>query len=265
MFKSYFESDITITIIAGIVVLLLFFLFMLYLLLIYQNRKLLHFQELQQLKETYNKEILKTQLEIKEQTLLNISQEIHDNIGQLLSLVNLNLSAIEVPEQTEIYTRLNRAMSLVSRSLESLRNLSKTMDADNISKLGLTELLKLELDMIEKTGKYTTLLNIEGSPKQLEVSKEIIAYRIMQETITNIIKHAKATTIYINVYYYQNLFSIKIKDNGIGFRVYPEMNNKYGAGMKNMMNRSKLINSEFLITSKPNEGTEVTLSIPLTV
>jgi signal transduction histidine kinase len=256
--------DITITILAGMLVLLLFFVFLLYTLLAHQKRKLLYAQELQHLKEGFNREILKSQLEIKEQTLLNISQEIHDNIGQLLSLANLNLSAIEAPENSEIDTRLNRAMELVSRSLETLRNLSKTMDADNIAQLGLAELLKLELNMIEKTGKYTTSLTVEGMPQQLDHSKEIIAYRILQETITNIVKHAKATAIHINLHYCNSRFLVTIKDNGIGFIINKSTGSNNGAGMRNMMNRSKLINSDFFVNSEPKKGTMITLSIPLT-
>lgn len=257
------DTDIAVMVVAGILVLVFFFIFLVYLFLIYQKKKLWHAQEVRSIRENYERELLKAQLEIKEQTLQNISQEIHDNIGQVLSLANLNLTSIEVPEMPKVYDRVDKAMNLISRALESLRNLSKTMDADNITKMGMAWLLRLELEAIEKTGRYSTSLDIKGNLQPLEVSKEIIIYRIIQETINNIIKHARANSIHVSLNYQPTNFLVIVSDNGIGFAPAQIQTHSEGAGIKNMFNRAKLINSIFLIDSKPAQGTRVSLVVPI--
>src|SRR5205085_11792142 len=128
-----------VTILAGTLILILVAGFTVSILFVYQKKFYKHLQEINAIKENYNQEILKTQLEIKEQTLQNISQEIHDNIGQVLSLANLQLTAIELPANTFAMNKIDKSMELVSKAIHDLRDLSKSMNAENIIRTGVAK------------------------------------------------------------------------------------------------------------------------------
>jgi signal transduction histidine kinase len=229
-----------------------------------QHHKYLH--EKEELTNMYQQEILQTQLEIKEQTLQNISQEIHDNIGQVLSLAKLNLSTLPAIEEPSVATKLTNTKELVSKAIQDLRNLSKTLDSDRVSEAGLYQALRFEMEQIEKTGAFTTRVQLKGTERQLEHPKEIIIFRIAQEALNNVIKHARAQTIIVTVTYLSQQFLLTITDDGIGFDV-PALQQievyQKGSGLRNMYNRAKLIGGQLSIHSVPGQGTVTSLHLSL--
>lgn len=174
------SNDIFIMIISVTIVLLILVVFIVSFLLIYQNRQLKHRVEMETVKEKFSNELLQTQLEIKEQTLKNISEEIHDNVGQVLSLVVLNLSSMEIDEHSAASVKLENSTRLVEKAVADLRNLSKTMDAERITSAGLVPIIQFELELIEKTGVYKTEFTNTGEERRLDGQKELILYRIIQ-------------------------------------------------------------------------------------
>ena len=257
--------DIYIMIISVTVVLLILLVFIVSFLFIYRSRQMKNRVEMETVKEKYNQEILKSQLEIKEQTMKYISEEIHDNVGQILSLVVLNLSGIDLHDPVKAAAKIETTTNLVEKAVADLRNLSKTLDAENIASLGLTAIIRFELDLLEKTGAYRTALKINGDEKRLEGAKELVLYRIIQEALNNIIKHAKASVINIQVDYSDTQIEIRLLDNGTGFdMVGKEKESIYlnGAGLKNMEKRTRLIGGIFNIKSVASSGTTVSITIP---
>src|SRR6476646_6811106 len=156
------ESDIFVMVVGATVVLLILLAFIISFLFIYKNRQLRNKSEQKQIREKYEQEVLKTQLEIREQTLKNISEEIHDNIGQMLSLVILNLSSVDVESNPVAAQKIEAIGDMIRRIVANLRNLSKTLDADNISKMGMAAMIRMELDLLEKTGLYKTFFYMQG-------------------------------------------------------------------------------------------------------
>ena len=122
-------------IVAGSILLVLMANFLIYLLFASQRRYSRHMQEMNSMREKHEKELLKTQLEIKEQTMKNISQEIHDNIGQVLSLANLQLTAIELDDNPYATGKIEKPMQLASKVITDLCDLSKTLNPENIAAL----------------------------------------------------------------------------------------------------------------------------------
>lgn len=214
-------------------------------------------------KEVYQRELLKAQLEIREETLQNISQEIHDNIGQVLSLANLQLTAIELNDNPFATTKIYKSMELVSKAISDLRNLSKTLNAEHIVKLGLRKSVEFDLELIEKSGVFTTSMQVTGGEQTLHSSIEIIVYRIIQEALNNVIKHSQAKHISVDLNYTGNELLIQITDDGAGFsRAGNHSNVKAGAGLQNMINRAQLIHAAIHIESEPFQGTSISLSVP---
>src|SRR6476620_11770046 len=120
---------------------------------------------MEQLQQHYRQELLRAQLEIQEQTLKNISQEVHDNIGQVLSLARLNINAITFEEpQPLLQDKVKNISGLMSKAIQDLRDLSKSLHSDTITEKGLLGAIEYEFDMMKKAGAYNTSMIVEGEP-----------------------------------------------------------------------------------------------------
>ena len=233
--------------------------------LIYQKKQLQHLSERKQLKADYEKEILESRLEIQEQTMKSISQEVHDNIGQVLSVAKLNLTMVNVDESGEmIQEKINNVSELLRQAIQDLRDLSKSLHSDVIAEKGLLKAIENEVAVLKKTEAYSITLNVEGDYYHLPEQKELILFRMFQEMINNIIKHAKATDAELALDYNQTGLNITIGDNGTGF-IFPDntQSNKTGmAGLKNMETRTKMIGGKMQLESIIDKGTILSFSFP---
>jgi len=249
------SGDIII-ILAGTFLLFCIFGFIFFFVIVYNKRYRKYEAEKVEMRKQFELEKLQSQLEIQEQTLKNISGEIHDNIGQILSLVGLQISTIPTNKPEKI----DQTSELLDRAIEDLRNLSKRLDTDRITSIGIIEAITHEMKLIERTGKFVTELSVEADFEMLSPDKTIILYRIIQEILNNIIKHSKATKISIQLRDNDSEDILVIEDNGIGFDM-KSMEGK-GLGLNNIVNRAKLIGGIATINSSINHGTNITFKIP---
>lgn len=236
------------------------------LVLVYQKRQLQYLKDKEQLKINFEKEILESKLEIQEQTVKNISQEIHDNIGQILSLAKLTINTMDCSQPVLLQEKINDSKQLIGKAIQDLRDLSKSLDSDYVTEMGLIKSIEYELQLIKKTGTIETDLVTDGTFYRLPNQHELILFRIFQEVINNVIKHSKASSVVVNVCYMPGIFSLTIKDNGLGFDT-AFINNiemkKSGLGIKNIQSRSRLIGANCNIRSEPERGTTVKIILPL--
>ncbi len=195
--------------------------------------------------------VLHSKMEIREQILRNIGKELHDNLGQLLSVVKLNLNRINKGN-------LDESISLVGQCVDEMRSLSKVLDPDSISRMGLIDSLKIEVQRLNRLNLISASLDITGQESDLAPSVEIILFRIMQESISNVLNHAKASTLDILMNFKKNLLNITIEDNGVGFDI-EEINNM-GSGMSNMMYRAETLNAAVDIISTKGQGTTISIN-----
>jgi len=215
----------------------------------------------------FRQQILLTQLEIQEQTLKNISQEIHDNIGQALTLAKINLGTLLLDGDSQLQQKITDSKDLVSKAISDLRDLSRSLDSDYVKEMGLQRAIEYELEMIQKTGTINTKLLVEGAIIRLDKQKELILFRIVQETFHNIIKHAEASSIQVTISYNPSILALAISDNGKGVDLTPfrEGNNNpnFGLGIRNMRSRAKLIGADFTMSSTLGSGTEIRIDLLL--
>ena len=231
---------------------------------LYYNRRKKHSHEKKIMQSEFQEELLRTQIEIQEQTLKNISQEIHDNIGQVLSLAKLNLNTFPPTTHPDILARANDTRQLVSKAIHDLRDLSRSMHGDRLTEIGLKTAIENELKILENTGQYNTIFNITGTPFKLQAQKETVLFRMVQESLNNIIKHAKAKNITVAVNYLNHRFVLSVTDNGLGFNASELSATEKGIGLKSMENRAGLIGGEFSITSSAGKGTTIAIELPVT-
>ncbi|MGZ8509874.1 MAG: sensor histidine kinase [Chitinophagaceae bacterium] len=249
------KLDLIISVIAASLFVLLLVISVLFLFRIYLKRKNKLLLEKERMNIEFEQTLLKSKLEIQEHTFTEISREIHDNIGQVLSLVRINLNTLEAPVETK---KINLMDELLGKAITDLRSLSHSLDADHIRNKGWIIPVTRLLNDLQKSGKYKTHLQQDEELPALGNDKPIILFRMIQEVINNVIRHAAADTIYLDAKKENNKLTVKISDNGKGFDV---SKNSAGVGLQNLRTRSKMIGADLMIKSDKGIGTVVTISI----
>jgi signal transduction histidine kinase len=231
----------------------------------YQRKKYLHKQEKIQMEETFSREKLHSKNEIQEQTLRYIATEIHDNFNPTLSVINLNLAEVIPAVEDPVKTTITDTKILVKQLMAEMKALSSTLNSDQISRIGFTRSFERFVNHLKKTGIYAISFNISGDAYRLTSDKEIILFRMCQEIVNNVVKHANAKNIYINITYGDLSFKVEIKDDGKGFDVAginsdPEKQDS--TGLRNLRHRATVIDASFSITSHAGIGTTIIIELP---
>lgn len=228
--------------------------------MVYRRRKIDAEKEKVMLNQKHMQELLHAQLDIQSQTMQEIGREIHDNVGQKLTLASLYTQQIaqdnKYPELKEQVQNISTAMA---ESLRDLRSLSKSLTNAEVAEQSLKALLEKEMQKIGKASGYNTHCEIDGANGFSALTKSVII-RIVQEFFQNSMKHANGTMLYLKLKRMPEGFELFLKDDGKGFKYSPNKNFAR-IGLKNMMERAALINSNATINSKEGEGTNLLLFI----
>lgn len=222
----------------------------------FQRKKNKFIRERFEAAQRYQSELSKSQIEIQEQVLKNIAWELHDNVGQLLSVANMQLNILMAAAPEIFNAQIRETRGLVQESVQEIRSLSKVLNNDVVLKNGLLESLKVELDRFKRLGYLDSSLNIIGSEFPIKNESEIIIFRIIQEFLSNVLKHSKASKLMVGLVYKESFLEITVIDDGIGFdqKVISK-----SSGMETMKKRAELLNSPFSITSEEGKGTQLFL------
>jgi len=229
----------------------------------YYRKKRIHLDEKKLLHQKFEAELLKSQIEVQEQTMQTIASNLHDNIGQLLSLTNLTLASINIHDQEKASKKIDNSTELVNKSIKELRELAKLLQGEKLLEKGIGYALAQEIDWLKKSEVYQITFSnqleehLEASPE-----KDLIILRLFQEIINNIIKHAQATEIIISLAQKQDNLFITIEENGVGFNYQAISKNSNGLGLHTIEKRIKLIEGTFQVDSTIGKGTRITLIIP---
>ena len=218
-------------------------------------------------KENLSREIetqlLQTQLEIQEQTLEKVSQEIHDNIGQTLSFVKLSINTIDLNNAQQTQDKLTESKDLVTKAIQDLRNLSKSLNTNFIKETGLIASIEYQLAFLHKTGLYDTHFQSSDTTYSFAPDTEIVLFRVVQELLNNIVKHAEASRIQVCMDYTDEALKLMIVDNGKGFdkAILENKPQSKGLGLTNMKKRLDLVHSSINIDSSIGAGTTVSILV----
>jgi len=250
-------SEIIGVIIASICLALLLVGVIITMLVIYRRRQYQHQQEL-----------LNARLEIQENIFKNLSEEIHDNIGQELSVLKLTLSVISLKREEEAEKFITESKGMVNHIISSISDLSKSLHTDRVLRIGIIDAVRFELEKIEKTNLFKTFFTYADVDFQINPGNEIFLFRIIQEILNNIIKHSSAQNIYADLIYKENRIIFTFTDDGKGFDVREAMqrpSSNRGIGLTSMVNRAKLIGGQFSVVSQPGKGTTTIIEIPAVI
>src|SRR5690554_3450546 len=159
---------------------------MVILFLVFNKRKNKLLREQTEAKRRFEKEIAETQVEIREETLRNISWELHDNIGQLITLAKVYLQNSDNDPG-----KINESMEIIGNALNEVRALSRSINPESFRNMGLIEAINNEMERFKRMNFIKTDFQIKGEPLQIPNKEEIIVFRIIQEFFSNTIKHSR--------------------------------------------------------------------------
>lgn len=263
--QSNFQ-EVFLVIFSSIFLLVLLVGFIIIMLILNQKSRQAQAQELHLMKERYEQELLKSQLEIQENVFGHLSQEIHDNIGQSLTFVALSLLTVPVDNNSEAQEYIEESRKALQKAITELRDLSRSLHTDRVTEIGLANSIEFELQRLKRTNLYETSVNFVDVRNLLDHQTEIILFRIVQEMLNNIVKHAKASRVEASLSHNTDIIVLEITDNGIGFNpdaLFAEQENHKGLGLRNIRKRATLIGGTFHIHSEKNSGTAIRITIPV--
>lgn len=225
------------------------------------------------------KEVASTQLKAQkftrallkkyEEDRKEISRELHDEVAQLLTGINFELSALtkEASKSDEkLQRRIAETQKLISESVEVIHQFARQLRPKVLDDLGLVSAIKSAIKEFTRMTNIEVHLNASTGLSKLNNSNKTILYRIAQEALFNITKHAQASKVSINIK--KNIKSVRLEviDNGISFDVdaYKARKKNIGIGIQGMEERVSMVNGTLKIVSKPGSGTKIIATVPFT-
>lgn len=199
-------------------------------------------------------------LEAEERERIRIARDLHDGVGQTLAAARMTLGnyvsqkKIESPE-------MQNSLDLLEDGIKEIREISHNMMPSSLTKFGLSSALKQFTNKINALGKLEIELQIVGFKERSDEKIELVLYRIIQEIISNIIKHAEAKKVNIELVKHDDELILIIEDNGRGFDTFSTEN--HGIGLKNIATRVEYLNGNVNFDSSIGKGTSVVIEIPL--
>ena len=248
-------NDVGVTIIVTTLLILLLLAGVIITMFISNRRNQQQEMKMVQMQIDYEKELRKVQYEVQEQVLVNIGRELHDNIGQLLTVMHMQLEQHKFlnPDGGPLIETIGTTLG---ETIKEVRRLGKSLNSDLFESQGLINTITAEVERLRQLNKFEVNWTYDSEPA-LTKDQKVIAFRIFQEILNNILKHAGGKFITISLKG-TDTFKLQVKDEGKGFD-YPEiLRVAKGSGLKNMVRRAELAKLICNINSIIGKGTTFT-------
>lgn len=231
-------------------------LFVIWFFIAFQNRKNKLLVKQIEAEKRYERELATSQLEIQEQTFKNIGWELHDNVGQLLSVVSIQLNMMLLKAPRTIQKQLKDTSDVLGNTIQEVRNLSKTLNNEVVNKNGLIRSLEIEVERFNRLKYLKASFEVNGKIICISAAHEILIFRIYQEFLANVMKHSKAKNLSVTLNFNANDLEIIAEDNGVGFDTSQKTES---SGLQTIKGRAKLLNAKYSLTSIIDNGTKLVL------
>jgi len=218
-------------------------------------------KELNEQRVNRQRQITEAVIEAQEKERTEIGKELHDNVNQILGASNLYINTAMTDEDMR-QELLERSTELVSKAINEIRKISKSLITPGLREIGLIESIEDIIDDLRLTRQDLQIeLDLQNiSEEQIEDRRKLTLFRIVQEQLNNIVKHAKATRVLIRLSIEGTSTVLSVADNGVGFD--PGSHRK-GVGITNIMSRAELLNGKVEIATAPGDGCTLTVSMPI--
>ena len=207
-------------------------------------------------------------LSIQEKERRRVARELHDELGQALTVLKINLVAIEdklAPDQQHLKANCEHMLSYIDTVIENVRRLSWDLSPSSLEDLGLSAALGYLVDETCRNHNMQSAVVMDEIDHLFPPEIQINIYRIFQESLTNVVKHARASLVSVNVTREDGKVSFTIRDNGRGFNLKQAMSGKVAKrslGLTAMNERALMARGSLQISSRKGQGTTIAFSIP---
>jgi signal transduction histidine kinase len=220
-------------------------------------------KKLEEMLQEQERKAINSMVSGQEEERARIAKDLHDRLGSMLSVVKIHYKSVEddlekIKKETK--TQYEKANKLLDEACEAVRKIAHNMVSGTLTKFGLVPALKELKEKIEETKTLQIELLAHGLDDRLDNTTEIQLYRVVQELLNNVLKHAEATEVTIQLLKREHDVNIMVTDNGIGFEVDEILNE--GMGLKSVKARIAEMDGRVLIDSSKGNGTTVTIEIP---
>ncbi|WP_299336058.1 sensor histidine kinase [uncultured Psychroserpens sp.] len=199
-------------------------------------------------------------IEGQEKERQRIANDLHDDLGGLMATVKLHFNALKEKQTPELYSKTNQ---LIDEAYDKVRTVAHAKNSGVIAKQGLLKAIKDMADKVSVANKITIDVIDHGLENRLENSLELTIFRIVQELITNVIKHANANEVSIHITNHEDSLNIMVEDNGKGFNPSQITKTNKGMGISSIDKRVEHLEGSMTIESEKNQGTTIIIDIPL--
>jgi PAS domain S-box-containing protein len=202
-------------------------------------------------------------LTAQEEERRRLAVELHDDLGQVLTAVKINLQSLERTRDTDS-VHLSSALASVDRAMERVRDLALDLRPSVLDDLGLPAALRWYADRFSRTCRIDVHLSIDPFLR-LEPALETACFRLAQEAFTNVARHAQAQLVFLDLRLGDGILELEVRDDGVGFDVGNAWKLAVGGtslGLLGMEERASLLGGELEVQSTPGQGTEVRVRFP---
>lgn len=231
-----------------------------------------HYRELFQEGERMQDELQRLSREIlrvQEEERTRISREIHDEIGQALTAISLNLEKLKTKgKPSEVKGKIRLVQSLVEKTSDFIRHFSHQIHPVMLEDLGLLPALRSFVRDFQKNTDVRVKLKFSASVERVSVEQKTVLYRIVQESLTNVLKHSGTRNAKVMIGRSPKGITLQVVDNGKGFElpvISGTREKGQGLGILGMRERARIVGGKFMILSRPGKGTRVRVYLPLGV
>jgi PAS domain S-box-containing protein len=205
-------------------------------------------------------------VEIQEQERRHLSRELHDQIGQALALIGLNLQVIQRTSGPETQHLIEDCLGSVERTIEQVRNLALDLRPSMLDDLGLAAALRWLVDLQAQRAGLVAHVNVQLSGEQWPPDLAIACFRIVQEALTNVVRHARAQNVWVELQEGKSEVRLTVRDDGVGFD--PQEARRRAArgeslGLLGLQERTELLGGRSAIESEPGHGTTIRVEFPV--
>lgn len=256
------DKELTIFLILVNVTILIFIGGIAVFVILYRQRKIQHEKEKQLLRQLHHQALIETQLDVQKLTMLDIGREIHDNVGQKLTLASLYTQRLLYARQAEYQEQAVTEISkIINDSLQDLRQLSKSLVQPELAQKSLFELLTQESVQVNQAGMCQLQINMHPSDLFFSVSAKNNLFRLAQEFIQNSLKHAFCQHIWIDIQQKDDIVYFHFTDDGKGFDIHTKIT---GIGLSNIKRRANELQViDYAFTSVVHQGTDLRFALKL--
>lgn len=201
----------------------------------------------------------------REEERAGLAREIHDELGQTLTGIKIDMAGvnqrIQNSDAESALTKLNKVSAEVDGTIRSMRRIATGLRPAELDHLGLAAAVETHAREFQERSGIETRVRAPFKRAPLDLDERLALFRIVQESLTNVARHARASLVTIDLEMSSVLLTLTIKDNGVGFKRSPEA--EHSLGLLGMQERARLIGAELSIDAAPGAGTAVTARLPL--